>query len=166
MVARPPEEGNAVSYSRRQADKILGWGPRRRKAYWKAQMAACSQFGDEGECLAQVAKHIPVDIAGVGLGSTLSDMQSALRVTAGLFTNPDETLKRYAPPIVTAADNRIVTPLLGKVGQAIVPYMLKYVMPVMAGLYVTTGIAAYYSYKTYHRKSVRPNRRRRTSRSR
>jgi hypothetical protein len=156
------------AYTAVQADDLLGWTPARRKAYWDARAKACSEFGDEGECLAQVAKHVPVTIGG--LGDTAADVSTALTVTAGLFRDPDGTLRRYGPPIVTAADQHVVNPLIDRIGQSLTPYVLKYVLPVIAGLYVTTGISAYYSYKAYDQKRVRANRRgrrkRRTSRRR
>lgn len=162
-------------YSEAQADRILGWTPKKLKSYWDARAQACSEFADEGECLAQVARHVPVTIGNYhSLGaSTAQDVQTALTVTAGLFRDPDGTLRQYGPPIVTAADKHIVDPVIGKIGQALTPYVLKYVLPVIAGLYVTTGIAAYYAKQTYDRGRVRSNpkrrkrrRRRRTSRRR
>ena len=152
----------AQAYTASQADNILGWTPAKRRAYWDARAQACTEFSDEGECLAQVARHVPVTIGG--LGDTAADVQTALQVTAGLFRDPDGTLRRYGPGIVTAADKNIVDPLLGKAGAALTPYVLKYVMPVIAGLYITTGISAYYSYKTYKRGGVRANTKRRSRR--
>jgi hypothetical protein len=153
-----------AAYSAAQADDLLGWTPSKRRQYWDARARACAQFADEGACLAQVAKHVPVTIGA--LGDTSRDISTALNVTAGLFRDPDSTLRQYGPPIVTAADRHIVDPLLGEVGRALTPYVLKYVLPVILGLYVTTGISAYYSYRLYSDSRVRPNRtrRRRTSR--
>lgn len=155
-------------YSAAQADDILGWTPKKRRAYWDARARACAEFSDEGECLAQVARHVPVTIGSYSaLGSsTGQDIRTALTVTAGLFRDPDATLRQHGPPIVTAADKHVVDPLLGKVGEALVPYILKYVLPVIAGLYITTGISAYYSYQNYKGRSVRPNKRRRGRRRR
>jgi hypothetical protein len=150
------------AYTVAQADRILGWTPAKRKAYWNARAQVCTQFSDEGECLAQVARHVPVTFAG--MGDTAADVSTALTVTAGLFRDPDGTLRTYGPPIVTAADQHIVNPLMDKVGEALTPYILKYVLPVVAGLYITTGISAYYSYKTYEAKRVKSNRRRRRRR--
>lgn len=149
-------------YSEAQADNVLGWTAAKRKAYWDARARACSEFADEGECLAQVARHVPVTLGG--LGNTARDVQTALTVTAGLFRDPDATLRQYGPPIVTAADRHVVEPLVGQIGRAMQPYVLKYVLPVVAGLYITTGISAYYSYQVHARGSVRPNRRRRRRR--
>lgn len=155
-------------YTEAAADRAMGWTAKRRKAYWDARAKACTEFSDEGECLAQVARHVPVTIGSYhpGLGAnTAQDVRTALNVTAGLFTNPDATLAEHGPKIVTAADKHVVSPLIGQVGEALVPYVLKYVLPVIAGLYVTTGVAAYYSYKMYKGK-VRPNRRRKRRRRR
>lgn len=155
-------------YSEAQANRAMGWTAKKRKAYWDARAKACAEFSDEGECLAQVAKHVPVTIGSYspGLGAnTAQDVRTALNVTAGLFRDPDATLAIHGPKIVTAADKHVVNPLIGQVGASLVPYILKYVLPVIAGLYVTTGIAAYYSYQMYKGK-VRPNRRRRKRRRR
>lgn len=152
-------------YTTNEADDILGWTPQQRRAYWDARARACRQFADEGECLAQVAKHVPVSIGSYqGMGDTAQDVSTAVTVTAGLFRDPDATLETYGPPIVAAADKHIVNPLLDEVGEALTPYILKYVIPVIAGLYITTGISAYYSYKDYKERSVKRNRRRRRRR--
>lgn len=50
----------------RQTNKMLGWSPRQVRRYWNERAQMCSEFADEGECLAQVAKHEPVTIAGLG----------------------------------------------------------------------------------------------------
>jgi len=158
------------AYTEAQADRVLGWPPKKLRGYWNERANLCSEFADEGECLAQVARHVPVTVGSLGapasMGDTASDISTALTVTAGLFRDPDGTLRTYGPPIVTAADRHIVNPLLDQVGRALVPYVLKYVLPVVAGLYVTTGISAYYSYKVYAKDHVRPNRRRRRRTSR
>jgi len=166
----------AVSYSlgqtfltNAQANRAMGWSKAKVKAYWDARAKACQQMADEGECLAQVARHVPVTIAGVdGMGDTAADLQTALMVTAGLFSDPDGTLRRYGPPIVAAADRHVIDPVTTKLGQAMAPYVVKYVLPPLAVLYVVSGISAYYSWKVA--KKMAPNtsrrrrRRRRTSR--
>lgn len=150
-----------------QANRDMGWTKAKLKAYWDARARACEEMGDEGECLAQVARHVPVTFSG--MGDTAADVQTALQVTAGLFSDPDGTLRRYGPPIVTAADRHVVDPMVKRLGTAMAPYMVKYVLPPVAILYVISGISAYYSYKVA--KKMAPNtsrrrvrRRRRTSR--
>lgn len=152
-------------YDAAQANRAMGWSRAKLKRYWDARARACSEFADEGECLARVARHVPVTIGYLGMGDTASDISTALTVTAGLFRDPDGTLRQYGPPIVSAADRHIVNPLLDEVGKALTPYVLKYVLPVIAGLYVTTGISAYYSAKIYKR-GMKANRRRRRRTSR
>lgn len=149
-------------YDARQANRAMGWSRAKVRGYWDARARACSEFADEGECLAQVARHVPVTIGS--LGNTAQDISTVLQVTSGLFSNPDATLRQYGPPIVTAADRHVVDPLLDKVGRALSPYILKYVLPVTIGLYITTGISAYYSYKLYEERRVKANRRRRRRR--
>lgn len=160
-----------MSYTRQQADRILGWTSAKRRAYWNRRAQLCKGFADEGECLAQVARHVPVTIAGLGsLGDTAADISRAISITAGLFTNPDATLATYGPPIVAAADRHVVDPLVGKLGEAIAPYVLKYVVPVFVGLYIISGVGAYYSYQNYKRVHSNPGRmsgkRRRSRRAR
>lgn len=186
-----------------QANRDMGWTPAKVKAYWDAKAKACQQYGDEGECLAQVAKHVPVTIGGVGyilpplppirtfgpksrpkrrrplrrrpprrrlgalgLGTTGTDIASILTVTGGLFSDPDGTLRRYGPPIVRAADQHVVTPLMQRFGKATAPYMVKYILPPMAVLYVLTGISAYYSYRSARKLAANPSRRRRSRKRR
>jgi hypothetical protein len=198
-----------------QANLDMGWTPAKVKAYWDAKAKACQQYGDEGECLAQVAKHVPVTIGGLGyilppfppirtfdrpgartygrrpgpkrrpkrrrplrrrpprrrlgglgLGTTGTDIASILTVTGGLFSDPDGTLRRYGPPIVTAADKHVVTPLMQRFGKATAPYLVKYLLPPMAVLYVLTGISAYYSYRSARKLAANPSRRRRRGKRR
>lgn len=170
-----------------QANLEMGWTPAKSKAYWDARAQACTQYGDEGECLAQVARHVPVTIggleriasagiyahpdagwfdtsmapSGLGVTTTVQDVATALNVTAGLFRDPDATLRRYGPPIVTAADQHIVTPLMQRIGKATAPYLVKYILPPIAILYVLTGISAYYSYRSARKLAANPSRRRR-----
>jgi len=56
----------AAILTRSQANKAMGWTAAKRKAYWDARAQACTEMGDEGTCLAQVARHVPVTIAGLG----------------------------------------------------------------------------------------------------
>lgn len=147
-----------------QANLDMGWTPERQKQYWDAKARACQQMADEGACLAQVARHVPVTIGG--LGNTAADVSTALNVTAGLFRDPDGTLRRYGPPIVTAADRHVVEPLMQRFGKATAPYLVKYVMPPLAILYVLTGISAYYSYRSARKLAANPSRRRRGTKRR
>jgi hypothetical protein len=139
--------------------------------YWDARARACTQFANEGACLERVARHVPVTIGGLGLtglgDSTGADIGRVLQVTAGLFSNPDQTLRTYGPQIVVAADRHVVSPMMAKIGESLTPYALKYVLPVFVGLYITTGISAYYSIKNYRKAhGVKANRRRRRKTSR
>lgn len=36
------------------------------KAFWDAKARQCVNMADEGTCLAQVARHVPVTISGLG----------------------------------------------------------------------------------------------------
>ena len=130
------------------------------RAYWDARAKACQEMGDEGVCLAQVAKHVPVTIGG--MGDTATDVQNVVSITAGLIADPEGTLRRRGPAIVAAADRHVVEPLVQEVGKAMAPYAVKYILPPLAVLYVLSGISAYYSY--HAAKRLRPNRRRRRRR--
>lgn len=156
-----------------QADRRLGWTSARLKAYWDARAKACREFGDEGECLAQVARHVPVTIGGLGAGlgqdNTARDVQTAVSITAGLFSNPDATLRQYGPPIVAAADQHIVNPIIDRIGESMAPYVVKYMVPPLVLLYIVSGVGAFYSYQTARRlgsAGVKANRRRRRRSSR
>lgn len=94
-----------------------------------------------------------------GLGNIGQDIQTAIQVTAGLFRDPDGTLRTYGPPIVAAADRHVISPVVNELGKAVAPYLLKYALPAIAGLYVITGVTLYYSYQNNRR--MRANRRRR-----
>ena len=49
-----------------QANAAMGWTPAKLKAYWDAKANACQYMADEGNCLAQVAQHVPVTLGGMG----------------------------------------------------------------------------------------------------
>lgn len=162
--------GQAV-LTRAQADRDLGWTKKKLRRYWNARAQACRGFADEGECLAQVARHVPVTISGLGQTGLGINVGTALTSVADIIRDPEAALRARGPAIVAAADKHVVGPLLKRVGQAAAPYMVKYVLPPLAILYVLTGISAYYSYQAAKsRRSVASNprrkrrRRRRTSR--
>lgn len=105
---------------------------------------------------------------GLGQDTTAEDVRTAVHVTAQLFSNPDQALRTYGPPIVAAAERHVVDPLVDRIGQAIAPYAVAYLIPPLTVLYILTGISAYYSFQTAQgmRKNprrVRRNRRRRRS---
>jgi len=208
------------------------------KSYWDARAKACEQFADEGECLAQVARHVPVtlgDVGGLGrmmargaprrrepgsrgyrtgsvnmgemarrarraarqrareegrgggggrrmgargrgrefftgryatsgLSGLGASAQEVLQTVASVVADPEGTLARRGPAIVSAADRHIVNPMIDKATAGIMPYILKYIVPLMVVGYVGTGIAAFYSYKSAKKLNANRRRRRRTSR--
>lgn len=147
-----------------QANRDLGWSKAAVRRYWDQRAKACQEFADEDECLAQVARHVPVTFAG--MGDTASDVSTVINVTAGLLSNPEATLRARGPAIVQAVDTHLMDPLLDRLGEKLAPYMLKYVLPPLSVLYVLSGISAYYSYQTASRGRVNSNRRRRRRTSR
>lgn len=156
-----------------QANRRMGWTSAKLRAYWDARAKACREFGDEAQCLAQVARHVPVTIGGLGAlgsGDTARDVQTAVNITAGLFSNPDATLRQYGPPIVAAADQHIVNPIIDRIGESMAPYVVKYLVPPLILLYIVSGVGAFYSYQTARRlrpaAGIKANRRRRRRSSR
>lgn len=147
-----------------QADRDLGWTKAKLKSYWDARAKACQEFSDEGECLAQVARHVPVTFGG--LGDTGRDIMSATTIIAGLIASPDATLRRHGPPLVAAADQHVIGPMVDKLGGAMAPYLIKYLTPALAVLYVLGGVSAYFSFKTAKKLQANPSRRRRRRRRR
>ena len=148
-----------------QANAAMGYGPRKMKAYWDARAQACRGMADEGSCLARVARHVPVTIGGLGTDPTPADISNIISTTAALISAPDATLRVQGPRIVTALDTYVVGPLMDKAAQRSAPYLFKYVIPVFAGLYVISGVAAYYSWldlrQDVGRKGLKMNPRRR-----
>jgi len=142
-----------------QADRDLGWTKAKLHRYWAQRAQACQQFADEGECLAQVARHAPVTIGG--MGSTATDVSTVINVAAGLLSNPEATLRARGPALVNAIDRQLLDPLMDRMARKLAPYVLKYVLPPLSVLYVLSGIAAYYSHETARGGRVKANRRRR-----
>jgi hypothetical protein len=148
----------ATALTRVAADRDLGWTKAKLHAYWNARAKACRGMADEDICLAQVAKHVPVTIGG--LGDTAGDVSNVVSIVAGLLSDPEGTLRVRGPALVAAADRHVVGPLVQDIGQAMAPYALKYILPPLAILYVLTGISAYYSYHSAKRLKPNPSRRR------
>lgn len=66
----------AAILTRRQANRAMGWTKAKRRDYWDARAQECTEMGDEGACLAQVARHVPVTIAGLGSGGGVAVPQA------------------------------------------------------------------------------------------
>ena len=106
--------------------------------------------------------------SGLGVDQTAMDVRSAVDVIAGLISNPDATLRRYGPALVTAVDRHVLTALINKLAAGLAPYMYKYVLPPLSVLYILGGVSAYYSFRAdsnTRRSSVKANRRRRRRRT-
>jgi hypothetical protein len=145
-----------------QANRDMGWTHAKLKSYWDARAKACQEFADEGECLAQVARHVPVTFAG--MGDTGTDIMNATSIVAGLIASPDATLRRHGPAIVAASDRHVIGPMVDKLGEAMAPYLIKYMMPPLAVLYVLGGLSAYFSFNAAKKLQANPSRRRRRRR--
>lgn len=157
-----------------QANRQMGWTKAKLKAYWDARARTCQEMGDEGECLAQVARHVPVTIAGLGsysgLGQAINpqDIAEVASLTARIIANPEQTLRAQGPRVISALDQHIVSPLVDKMAQAAAPYMVRYLLPPTAVLYVLSGLGALFSYQSMkmlmNRKVTANGRRRRRRR--
>jgi hypothetical protein len=153
--------GAAPVLTAAQADRAMGWTAKKMKAYWDARAKACQEFADEGECLAQVARHVPVTIGSLGSSSATQNALTVLDITAGLIRDPDATLRARGPAIVAAVDKHVLNKVVGRLPKAVAPYLVKYVLPPLAVLYVLTGVSAYYSVKTAKKMNANPRKRRR-----
>jgi hypothetical protein len=49
-------------------NRELGFSKSAMKKYWDQRAQQCTMMADEGQCLARVARHVPVTIGGLGLG--------------------------------------------------------------------------------------------------
>jgi hypothetical protein len=158
-----------------QANRDMGWTPDKVKAYWDARAKMCQEMADEGTCLAQVARHVPVTLGGLGGYTGLGqgapscpplqlDAGAIATLTAGLISNPDATLRVQGPRIVTALDRHVVEPLIGEATRAATPYLLKYLGPplvVLYGLSIASMVFSYQVLKESRAGRVKANRRRR-----
>lgn len=164
---------SAAPLTMAQANRDMGWTKARQKAYWDARARGCQNTADEGACLAQVARHVPVTIAGCdglvgcdGIGGLGVDIASAIDTAAALLRDPNAYLRTHGPALVTSLDTYVVGPLIGTVARKSLPYALKYVVPPIAILYLLSGLSLYYSHAAYARGAgkVTANRRRRRKR--
>lgn len=86
--------GQTAFLTPQQANRAMGWSKSKVKAYWDARAKACAQMADEGECLAQVARHVPVTIAGLG---SVGRQEALSRVDVVLFQVRDALSGRPFP---------------------------------------------------------------------
>lgn len=92
------------------------------------------------------------------------DLTGAIDTAAALLRDPNTYLRAHGPALVTSLDTYVVSPMIGAVARKSVPYLLKYVAPPLAILYLLSGLAVYYSHAAASRKSggsVTANKRRR-----
>lgn len=136
------------------------------KAYWQAQATACKQYADEGACLERVARRspTPLTISMGGLGQTAADIASGTSLIAGLFSNPEGTLRSRGPQIVAALDSYVVGPVVQAAVERSTPYLVAYFGPPLVTMYVMTAMATWFSYEVLvasRRGALRTNGRRR-----
>ncbi len=152
-----------------QANAQMGWTPQRLQAYWRGRAQRCREFGDEGACLARVARHVPVTLGGmgsVGLGQsaaqTTADVSSLI---AGLIANPNATLAQRGGAIVTALDTYVVGPVTDAAVRRATPYIVGYFGPPFVAMYVMVALSTWFSYQVFvnakRTGQIKENRRRR-----
>ena len=81
-----------------------------------------------------------------GLGATPNPMD-IVNVVAGLLTNPEATLAARGPALVNAVDAHVMGPLVDSAMKAAKPYALKYALPPLAFVMVTSALGAWFGYK-------------------
>lgn len=136
-------------------------------AYWQARANACKQYADEGACLARISRHVPVTIGG--LGQSAADIASGTSLIAGLFSNPEATLRARGPSIVAALDSYVVGPTVQAAVERSTPYLVRYFGPPLVAMYVMTALSTWFSYEVLsasRRGALRANGRRRQRRKR
>lgn len=87
----------------------------------------------------------PLDLSG--LGSTAPRPGDVVNIVAGLITNPEETLKSRGPALVSAIDKHVTGPLIKSAAKQSAPYVVKYVLPPVALIIVTSALGAWFGYK-------------------
>jgi len=140
--------------------------PAQWKKYVNARAQACTQYADEGACLARVSRLAPVTIVPAygGLGQTATDIASGASLIAGLISNPTATLQQRGPAIVTALDSYIVGPVVQAAVERSTPYLVAYFGPPLVTMYVMTALSTWFSYEVltaYRRGALKANRGRR-----
>jgi len=79
-----------------------------------------------------------------GLGATTRE---TVQTIADVIANPERALQTRSAAIVAALDRHVVQPTVERVGSAMVPYVVKYVLPPFALLLTLTAVGAYYAHK-------------------
>jgi hypothetical protein len=168
---RPDSIGRYRSYGYPGVTRtpIPGAGYRRRQLIWGEQ-----ELNLRGSAQHQRYGSGPVPLRGCdglvgcdGLGGLGVDVGGAIDVAAALLRDPNAYLRAHGPALVTSLDTHVVGPLIGATARRSLPYLLKYIAPPIAVLYLLTGLAAYYAHAAYTRKSggaVTANKRRRRRR--
>lgn len=82
-----------------------------------------------------------------GLGGTAPRPMDVVNVVAGLLTNPEATLAARGPALVSAVDTHVMGPLIDSAMKAAKPYAVKYAVPPLAFIAVTSALGAWFGYK-------------------
>lgn len=86
----------------------------------------------------------PIMLNGLGASPNPMDI---VNTAAGLLTNPDATLRAKGPALVTAVDTYLTGPMVDSVMMKVKPYALKYVLPFVAVITVSSILGAWFGYK-------------------
>ena len=84
-----------------------------------------------------------------GLGVTASQVTSTVSTAAGLLSDPDAYLRARGPQLVAALDRHVIGPIMDASIRRSTPYIVKYIVPPIALLYVISGMAAWFAYKSW-----------------
>lgn len=87
-----------------------------------------------------------ITISGLGQTTVTTPISSAADLAARLITAPDATLRAQGPQIVRAIDTYVVAPVSDAAAARIAPYVIRYIVPPLALLYLMTGLSVFYSY--------------------
>lgn len=112
----------------------------------------------------RIAAPMNYRFAPSGLGQVTTQVTSAADLAARLITAPDATLRAQGPQIVRAIDTYVVGPVSDAAAARIAPYIVRYIVPPLALLYLLTGLSVFYSYSalsaTTAKKGLQTNPRR------
>jgi hypothetical protein len=155
----PGGRGRFRSYPHVTRTSIPGAGFRVRKLVWGEQPlnlggaragVPLTRYGDYAEA--------PL----LGLGVAASTITGAVDVAARLINDPEGTLRSRGPLLVSSFDRHVLTPGMDVFAKRSAPYLIKYLLPPLAVLYVITGLGAFWSFKAARKLNAnRPRKRRR-----
>jgi hypothetical protein len=143
---------------------IPGAGYKAKRLVWGEQALNLDGVGARPRRV-QYGNYAAAPLLGLGVAAA-STVTRAVDVTAQLLVDPEGTLRARGPQLVSSFDRYILTPGIDVFAKRSAPYIIKYLLPPIAVLYVITGFGAYFSYKAARKLNANRARRRRGRRSR